>query len=582
MKYNWNLNHIFANRDEWEEMLHLLEKKLQDFSSILKSKLIYQNFSNVVKQKIEIDEMMEQIYCYPRRHLDLDATNADMQNRFDKALNVYGKVLEIEKKFDKAVLQNKSISKIDIKYKRYVEQILRRHAHQIPEKEASILGEFAKEKDMIRKLFHNLTEENISYPQVTNEKGKQVQLTSRNIPNLLTSPNSDVRRETFLGIMKTYKPLSSTLFYLYDWKVEIECKQAYMEKFDHLLQKKIFMDDLPIGMIDTLLESVQKHQGVIRSYMKSKKEYLGLSELHFTDLMYSKKEDSFSKIEFDEAVVMIKEALSILGSDYMEKIDKALEEGWIDAFPKDHKRKDSYSCISYFGVPYTLINYTGSIKSVRNLCHELGHALHTDYAKTQGFLYFEYSLFLSEIASKVNELLLNNYLYGRAKEEEKLYILSEEITSLVNTLYGQTLLTEFENEVFNRKENGGILSSDLLCDIYYKLCEKYYGKECILEDEIRYNWARIPHLYLHESYYVYQYAISLSIACCIVDDIQKNPKGTENYIKFLQTGNHKSIRDSLKIVNIELDNSSYIEKAFTLLDERLGLFKKLLSQKKKD
>ena len=317
----------------------------------------------------------------------------------------------------------------------------------------------------------------------------------------------------------------------------------------------------------------------MHKYTKLKKIALGLKEYHIYDSSLSICK--IPKIEYplEYALNIIKNALNVLGKDYIELITKMFDEGWIDVYPKDNKRTMSFSCISYVGVPYILVNYNDSINSVRTLAHEMGHAIHTFYSKNaNNFEYFEFSYFLTEIASKVNEILVNEYMIENCHDkEEKIYIINSIISSLGNSLYGQVMLTEFEDNVINMLSKNKIVDENYLNDLYMKLSKKYNGKDFTYDDNIKYGWCKIPHFIMQDTYYLYQYSIGTAIATNIAYRILMNEENiVSKYKKFLSCGNSISIKEALKYLDIDLENGEYIDYSIELLSEKMDDMSRML------
>ena len=390
--------------------------------------------------------------------------------------------------------------------------------------------------------------------------------------------NQNHRKIIFDAYTKEYKKCNKIIADLYINKLKNDIALSKTEKYDSLLSKKLFELELDNDIVEKLIEKVNKNLCIMHNSIKIKKEILGLDKLHFYDSSLSLC--SIPKIEYsiEDAIQLIKNSLNILGEERIQIVDKMFNEGWVDVYSKKNKRSASYTCISYFGAPYILCNFDGSINSVRTLAHEIGHAFNVFYSKQQNnFEYFEFSYFLTEIASKVNELLFNEYMINNCKsEEEKIYILNNIIGSLINSLFGQVMLTEFEDKIVKKIENNERVNNKTLNDTYLNICKKYNGNEMVYDENIKYGWSKIQHYVMQDSYYLYQYSIGAAIACNVVRRILNNEFGIlDKYIKFLSVGNSIPIKDALAYLDIDLESGEYMDNAFIIINESINKLKNL-------
>jgi oligoendopeptidase F len=315
---------------------------------------------------------------------------------------------------------------------------------------------------------------------------------------------------------------------------------------------------------------------VLYKYYDLKKEVLSLDELHLYDIYLEMVKSLDKEYTFEEAKEIVLKALQPLGDNYINDLKQAFSQKWIDIYNNEGKRTGAYSSGGYDTYPYVLLNYEGKLKDVSTLAHELGHSMHSYYSvKNNTYPNYSYKIFVAEVASTVNELLLNYYLLNNSNDkEEKLYILNSLMELFKGTIYRQTMFAEFEKNMHEKYENGEVLTNELLCCEYYKLNKEYFGSNVVVDDEIKYEWERIPHFYYN--FYVYKYAIGLSCACYIVDGIlNKKEKALENYLKFLSLGGSDYPANELKLAGIDITSSEVVESAIKMFNDTIEQFKEI-------
>ena len=315
---------------------------------------------------------------------------------------------------------------------------------------------------------------------------------------------------------------------------------------------------------------------VIYKYYELKKEVLKLDEIHLYDIYTDLVSGSEEKYSFEKGKELVIDALNVLGEDYVNVLNKAFDEKWIDKYPNKGKRGGAYSWGSYLSKPFVLLNYQDQLDDVSTLAHELGHSIHSYYSKENNpYHSYGYRIFVAEVASTVNEMLLYKHMLKNTNDKkEKLVILDNLMELFKGTIYRQTMFAEFERDIYAKVENGDIITYDLLCDHYYELNKKYFGENVVIDEEIKYEWERIPHFYMN--FYVYQYATGLSAASAIVSDILDNKANAkENYLKFLTLGGSMYPIDELKVAGVDMTKPEVIEKAIKMFDEIIDEFKEV-------
>lgn len=587
MKTNWDYTHLYSGVEAWETDYHNVEQQLVKLEQQINADTFdYNHFIAMITTQFQIEETIERLYCYGKRHVDQDSTDEIMTTLSQRAWSLYAKLLQLKTQLEACIIKHRQDMKAWVNrpevqsYQPYLETIFKQQQHIISKEQQSALEVLTKQQTSIQRLYRALMEQDIVFGTFVDQNGKTVESNPSNAERYMKSSNQEERRDAFLANLAGYQQLQHSMAYLYNMKLDQEIALAHLKQYDSVLEMKLDQELLPADIVTKLIETVLKHLDPLHRYYKIKKRVAGLKQYHHYDKVLPLGVISTQHYELEEAIDIIKQALSVLGSPSLAYIDQALAEGWVDFFEKPHKRKDSFTAISYTGVPYVSVNFRHNYQSLKTLCHEFGHMIHTAYAKEhQPFVTFEYSLFLAEIASKVNELLLTDYLLQHSKSnDEAIYILDQTIQGMINSLYNQTMMTEFEINAFQQKQGNKMVTNTVLNETYLSLYQKYYGDTVICEKALETGWEKIPHYYLYESFYLWQYATGLAIAGSIVYQLQHSNDFVNEYIAFLSLGKSVSITEALKTIHIDLTDGHYIEDALTLLDTLLSQLESFMAQ----
>ncbi len=576
MVVNWDLEHLCESKEKWQELTRQLQIKMEELKQLLKQYDSIENIKCIVRKKIEMEQLIEIIYCYPRRKLDLNYQDNEAKEMFDIAMRQYMETENINALFQEQVINHLELSQKFVQenshYQRYFDLVIKNKNHVASNQQQ--YHSLQMQLESLKDIYRALIRQDMSFGEIEDETGFLVKATPEVMSRLSHSNNQEIRKRSFEVTMKAYQSVESTLATIYQAKLKVEDEIAQNKGFSSSLEETLFRNELPNDIISNLVDTVKKNIEVQHQFIGLKKKLLNLEEYHIYDMQMtsSNLEKDFS---VEEAKQIIKKATDILGRDYQDRIEEAFHRGWLDLTLNETKRKDSFSCITYSGVPYTMLQYKNKIDSVQNLCHELGHAIHTSYTKENSFEYFEYPLFLAEIASKVNETLLYHYLLEHSEKEEKQYILEHMMTSFCTSLFSQTMLTEFEFDVIRQIREKKKIDSKYLDDLYLSLARDYYGESFTSDELAGCNWAKIPHFFLYSPYYVYQYATGVAIANKIASDlILDRNEMRKKYIEFLKVGNSKGVKEALSIVGIDLEDRAYIDNACQFMKEKMKVLKR--------
>jgi oligoendopeptidase F len=351
---------------------------------------------------------------------------------------------------------------------------------------------------------------------------------------------------------------------------------AKVKNYDSARVMSMFSDEVTPVVCDNLIDEVHNGFDSIYKYYDLKKKILGLDELHLYDIYTPIIQEGEEIYPYDEAVEIVLSALGVLGEEYVKKLREGINSRWIDVYPGKAKRTGGYSGGSYDTYPYILLNYQDRYSDMSTLAHEGGHSMHSYYTRSNNpYQYGDYTIFVAEVASTVNELILANYMLENSKsDKEKLSILGRLMELYKATIYRQTMFAEFERDIYDMVEKDVTLTSDILCSKYYELNKLYFGDSVVIDDEIRYEWERIPHFYYN--FYVYKYATGLSAATKIVTDILSGKeKAVDNYLSFLKCGRTRSPLESLKVAGVDLNDKETVRSAIKYFDKIVDDFSEL-------
>lgn len=589
-EYKWDLTPIYKSVLEFDKDYEKADKLIDNFKEF---KNTFMNSGKDLYKTLEEDSkisiLLDKLYMYAHLNKDSDTTNTEYQKLFGRVNNLFTKYSSISSFLIPGILR-KNYSDIE---KFYIEEnklkeyefllidIFRNKEHILSEKEEEIISSFSQTLSFPENVYSMFTDADMRFGSINDEDGNKVELTDSNYSLYLKSNDRRVRMEAFKTLFKTYKDYKNTISLMLANDVKANSTIAKIKKYNSALEASLFSDNVDIDIYNNLVDTVENNLDVNYKYLKLKKEVLGLDSLHLYDVYVPLLKGNLNKnYSFEEAKNLVKNALKVFGEDYQNLLDKAFNEKWIDIYPNVGKTGGAYSSGSYTTNPYILLNYQGTLNDVSTLAHELGHSMHSYYSRHNNpYQTSGYKIFVAEVASTVNELLLAYYMLNNSRDDnEKLFVLNRLMELFRTTTYRQTMFARFEKEIYDKSESGEILTPDLMCDIYYNLNKKYFGDEVIIDDEIRYEWERVPHFYYN--FYVYKYATGLASACFIVKRILKNEENAvKDYLEFLKTGGRDYPVNELKIAGVDISSKEVIESSIemfnNIIDEFQEIYKKV-------
>jgi len=579
----WDLSSMYKNNEEIINDMEKLNNLLNDFSKyenhIMDNK---DSLYNAITLYFDIIYIIEKLSVYSKMkfHEDMDLnesknllgqvdlilTNADLKLAF-----FFPELLKYD--YSKLLDYIKNNPKLET-YKYTFECIFREKDYTLSLKEEQILARLGEVLGTSDEVFSMVDDVDITFDNVINEKQKEVELNSSNYGILLESKNREVRKDAFNKYYAGYSKLKNTYAATLKGNIKATSFISKTRGYDSPLQMSLYGNNIDIKLYDKLISLVNDYLPQMHKYIALRKEVLKLDEFHMYDLIVPLTDGSYKKYTYNEAKELVLEALKPLGEKYISDLEKLLDSKIVDIYNNKNKRSGAYSWGSYDSLPYVLLNFDGTFGDVSTLAHELGHAMHSFYStKNNPFHDASYTIFLAEIASTVNEILLNKYCYEKANtKEEKLYFINNLLEMFRATLFRQTMFAEFEKIIYEKEANGESLTEEFFSNIYLDLVKKYHGSDVIYDQGIELEWARISHFY--RSFYVYKYATGISVSASIASDLLNNNLETkENYLEFLKSGGKDYPLEILKKVNIDITNDDTIKKALELFKNSLEEYK---------
>lgn len=582
----WDLSKIYASISDYEKDYDVVKKLMADISKYQTHIL---DSSKSLLELLDLDQKTERIIGkmanYAYRKYDEDLSNVDSQKlvgNFDKLYTEYSQngsfiVPEILKGdyslIEKYIKKEEGLKEYELLLKR----IFRNKPHVLSEKEENILSSMqliAGEPEKIAGIIRN---SELQFQTIKDENGNEVKLTNENFMIYLKSRDRRVRKDAFEALYSSYNKYKETLAETLQGHVMVLSNSSKLRGFSSSKEASLFSNRVNTKVYDNLIKVVHDRMNVVYDYFKLKKEALKLDDFCLYDTYVNLEEGIDKKYTYEEAKKIVLDVVKVFGEDYQKTVQSAFDNRWIDIYPNKAKRGGAYSSGSYDTLPYILLNFQGEYNDVSTLIHEMGHSMHSYYSNQNNpYLYSSYKIFVAEVASTVNEMLLNYYMLEHASDnKEKRAILSDMMDLFKSTIYRQTMFSEFEDFIFNEFENGNVLTNELLSNKYYELNKLYFGDDVIINDDIKYEWERIPHLYY--DFYVYQYATGLSAACYIVKRILNHEENAvSDYLKFLSTGDSMDPIEELKVAGVDMEDEKVINGAIDMFQEIINEYRSLM------
>ena len=580
-KYKWKIDTMYPSEayieKDIEKVKEYIEKVKEYKGKLSESKEVLYDALNISEKSSRVLQNLY-VYTHMKQHEDTRinanqaiATKIEMLSTELSMATSYivPEIISIDEKKLEEFFRYEKLKF----YKKYVDDIIREKPHTLSEKEEEILAAASDLSNISENVYDMLSFADLEFPEIDDEKGNNVRITHSNFSTFLKSKNSTIRKNAFEALYSTYDRYKNTFASTLYGGIKSEIFYSKIRKYESALEASLFQDDISIDVYNNLIKSVNENLDILNKYIEIKKKLLNLDEIHMYDL-YVPLTDKFDmKIPYERAKDIILKALKPLGKEYLDIVKKAFDEGWIDVYENEGKQGGAYSWGSYDSNPYILMSYKDDLNSLFTLIHELGHSLHSYYSRNnQPYLYSSYKIFVAEVASTLNELLLINYLLENSNsKEERIYLLNYYLEQFRTTVYRQTMFAEFEKITHEKVESGEPLTSDEFTSIYYNLNKKYYGDSTVVDEQIGLEWARIPHFY--SNFYVYKYATGFSAASALSQQILTEGQiAVDRYLEFLKSGGSEYPLVQLKNAGIDMEKKESVDKAlelFSILVDKL-------------
>jgi len=584
-KYKWDLSKMYTSQDDWEAHYKKVESMIKDFAA--KTGKVGESASSLLsalKLQDEINIQLEKVAGFTSLRRDEDMRVAANQALFQRAQTLGVKWAESASWFQPELLtipEDKLrdwLKQPDLRiYQHYFDDLLRSKTHILSAREEELLAMSSKSTGASSDIFGLLSNTELRWRTVKDPEGKDVEITSSSFGAAMQSKDREYRRTAFEALMGSFLDVKSTLAASLAGAMQRDWFYAKARKYPTALAGALDAENLPEGVYDNLVKTLNAHRQSLHRYVALKKRALKLDNIHFYDLYVNLVDIPERHYSFEEARQLVLAGVKPFGDDYVNVMKQAFDSRWIDVYENKGKRSGAYNAGSYLSAPYVLLNYKGRFNDVSTVAHELGHACQSYFAqKSQPPVYSGYPMFTAEVASTAGEIVFKRFMLDQTKDpKERAFLINQMLEDMRGTIFRQTQFAEFDRAVHTLAEKGEPITAEVLMKICHEQYERYYGPDFVIDPTLDVEGLRIPHYY--RDYYVYRYADSYCAAAAIARHIMNNDPGArEQWMKFLKAGNSMYAIDMLKVAGVDMTTSKPIEDAMALFDQLLSELEKLL------
>ena len=586
-KDTWDLSTIFETDQKWEEELALLTEDTKEAAS-LEGHLLdsAESLLNITERYLDLSRRLEKLYVYAHMKNDQDTRVAKYQEYYAKAMTLYSQLDQVfsfyepefmaitEEQYQNFLAEEPKLQS----YKHFFDKLLQNKEHVLSQREEELLAGAGEIFGAASETFAILDNADIVFPFVKDEDGNEVQLSHGVYMRLVESKNREVRRGAYDALYSTYEQYQHTYAKTLQTNVKVQNYRAKVRNYKSAREAALAANFVPESVYDNLVSAVRKHLPLLHRYLALRSKILGIPDLKMYDVYtpLSSVEYSFT---YEEALKKAEEALAVLGEDYLSRVKRAFSERWIDVYENQGKRSGAYSGGSYDTNAFMLLNWQDNLDNLFTLVHETGHSMHSSYTReTQPYVYGDYSIFLAEIASTTNENILTEKLLQEVQDDATRFaILNNFLDGFRGTVFRQTQFAEFEHAIHQADQNGEVLTSEFLNNLYADLNQEYYGLSKEDNPQIQYEWARIPHFYYN--YYVYQYSTGFAAASALAEKIVHGSQDDrDRYIDYLKAGKSDYPLNIMRKAGVDMEKEDYLNDAFAVFERRLDEFEALVEK----
>lgn len=586
-KDTWDLSTIFETDQKWEEELALLTEDAKEAAS-LEGHLLdsAESLLNITERYLDLSRRLEKLYVYAHMKNDQDTRVAIYQEYYAKAMTLYSQLDQVfsfyepefmaitEEQYQNFLAEEPKLQS----YKHFFDKLLQNKEHVLSQREEELLAGAGEIFGAASETFAILDNADIVFPLVKDEDGNEVQLSHGVYMRLVESKNREVRRGAYEALYSTYEQYQHTYAKTLQTNVKVQNYRAKVRNYKSAREAALAANFVPESVYDNLVSAVRKHLPLLHRYLALRSKILGIPDLKMYDVYtpLSSVEYSFT---YEDALKKAEEALAVLGEDYLSRVKRAFSERWIDVYENQGKRSGAYSGGSYDTNAFMLLNWQDNLDNLFTLVHETGHSMHSSYTReTQPYVYGDYSIFLAEIASTTNENILTEKLLQEVQDDATRFaILNNFLDGFRGTVFRQTQFAEFEHAIHQADQNGEVLTSEFLNNLYADLNQEYYGLSKEDNPQIQYEWARIPHFYYN--YYVYQYSTGFAAASALAEKIVHGSQDDrDRYIDYLKAGKSDYPLNIMRKAGVDMEKEDYLNDAFAVFERRLDEFEALVEK----
>ncbi|HSX37621.1 MAG TPA: oligoendopeptidase F [Chlamydiales bacterium] len=586
----WNVEALYPDAAAWNgEFDSLKEKAPQIFSykGKLSDPITAVSFFEIY---FRLHRQLEKLHTYAHLRMDEDLGNDDFKRDYGLISSFYHDFQHECAWIEPELLAlsepdfARLIAHPDLKlYQFFLEKVGRMRPHTLTNEQEELMALSGKALDAAAQAFSALNNADMTFQNAVDANGVEHPLSHGAYLAYMRSQDRELRKSAFQNLHNSFEAHVNTLCELIQGQVQSHLFQAKARKYASCLEAALFPHQIDAFVYENLIVGVRKALPIMHRYIALRKNLLGLSELHYYDLMVPLVEDVQISMSYSEAVQTVVRSVQLLGEEYKNEVKNGLmSDRWVDVYETPKKRSGAYSSGCYDSMPYILLNYQGTLNDVLTLSHETGHSMHSFLSRrSQPYIYSHYPIFVAEVASTFNEQLLLKELKSKARSKKELaYLLNYAIEGIRATIFRQTLFAEFEWQIHKWAEEGIPLTPSLLKEYYTQLNRDYYGPDLVLDKELEIEWARIPHFYYN--FYVYQYATGLSAALSLFENAQKSDVLKKRYLEFLSSGGSRYPLDLLALAGVDMRSSVPIDAAMNYFSHLLDEFERVLSSMEKN